>query len=304
MLDVNRLRVFRAVVANGSVHGAATQLGYTPSTVSQHITLLQRETGLTLFEKAGRGIVPTATGRLLAAESEEVMAGLARLTGVVDDIRGGRTGRLEIAAFASASQSWVPSVVGRLREDHPGVVVELALNEIAEDPARSTADIDVRTEEVGEPPTTLAGHCRRVLAEEDYVLVLPAGHRLADSAEVTLAELADEPWIRDDRHNSRCSAIIRRATAAAGVSPAYVARADDHHTAMAFVAAGVGVCVLPRLAGRAAPAGTVVVELADPRPQRRVVAFLRDAAETNPVALRALELLAEQALASGGQLAA
>ncbi|MDN5793293.1 MAG: LysR family transcriptional regulator, partial [Brevibacterium aurantiacum] len=44
MLDVNRLRVFRAVIASGSVHAAATHLGYTPSTISQHLSVLQRET--------------------------------------------------------------------------------------------------------------------------------------------------------------------------------------------------------------------------------------------------------------------
>ena len=55
MIDVQRLRVFRAVVASGSVQAAADHLGYTPSAVSQHLTALQRETGLVLFEKAGLG---------------------------------------------------------------------------------------------------------------------------------------------------------------------------------------------------------------------------------------------------------
>ena len=148
MLDVNRIRVFRAVVASGSVQAAARHLGYTPSTISQHITALQRETGLTLFEKAGRGIVPTATGRLLAAESEELMGNLARLTGMVDDLRAGHTGGLEIASFSSAAQQWVPSVVRRLREEFPGLVVDLALNETALQQQGLRADIDIRVEDL------------------------------------------------------------------------------------------------------------------------------------------------------------
>ena len=56
MIDVTRLRVFRSVVASGSVQAAATNLGYTPSAVSQQIAQLQRETGLALFEKVGRGL--------------------------------------------------------------------------------------------------------------------------------------------------------------------------------------------------------------------------------------------------------
>jgi hypothetical protein len=66
MIDVQRLRVFRAVVASGSVQAAADHLGYTPSAVSQQISALQRETGLVLFEKAGRGIAPTATAKARA----------------------------------------------------------------------------------------------------------------------------------------------------------------------------------------------------------------------------------------------
>src|SRR6185436_13554067 len=72
MIDVQRLRVFRAVVASGSVQAAADHLGYTPSAVSQQISALQRETGLVLFEKAGRGIAPTATAKVLALGGEDL----------------------------------------------------------------------------------------------------------------------------------------------------------------------------------------------------------------------------------------
>lgn len=295
MLDVNRLRVFRAVVASGSVQAAARHLGYTPSTISQHITALQRETGLTLFEKAGRGIVPTATGRLLATESEELMGNLARLTGMVDDLRSGHTGGLEIASFSSAAQEWVPGVVRRLREEYPGLVIDLALNESAVQQQGLRADIDIRVEdpEVEVPETP--GRCRRVLAEEPYVCIVPRDHALAGLREIGLVDLDAEAWIRDDRAESMCTQIINRAAAAAGVTPNYVARSDDHHTAMAFVAAGVGVCVLPRLAGLAAPAGTVVLDVREPAPRRRIVALLRDSSETNPAAQRAIGLLLEAA---------
>ena len=62
MLDAHRLRVFSAVVAAGSINKAAANLGYTPSAISQHITALQRETGLRLIERSGRGIETTTTG--------------------------------------------------------------------------------------------------------------------------------------------------------------------------------------------------------------------------------------------------
>ena len=74
MLDLHRLRVFRAVVTTGSVSGAAATLGYTPSAVSQHLAALQRETGVALVERSGRGIVPTAAGVVLAGQLGSVFA--------------------------------------------------------------------------------------------------------------------------------------------------------------------------------------------------------------------------------------
>ena len=244
---------------------------------------------------AGRGIAPTATGRLLAAESEELMGNLARLTGMVDDLRAGHTGGLEIASFSSAAQQWVPSVVRRLREEFPGLVVDLALNETALQQQGLRADIDIRVEDPEAEVPETPGLCRRVLAEEAYVCVVPRDHPLADRGEIGLADLVDEAWIRDDRVESMYTQIINRAAAAAGVTPNYVARSDDHHTAMAFVAAGVGVCVLPRLAALTVPAGTAVLEVRDPVPRRRIVALLRDSSETNPAAQRAIDLLLEAA---------
>ena len=244
---------------------------------------------------AGRGIAPTATGRLLAAESEELMGNLARLTGMVDDLRAGHTGGLEIASFSSAAQQWVPSVVRRLREEFPGLVVDLALNETALQQQGLRADIDIRVEDPEAEVPETPGLCRRVLAEETYVCVVPRDHPLADRGEIGLADLVDEAWIRDDRVESMYTQIINRAAAGAGVTPNYVARSDDHHTAMAFVAAGVGVCVLPRLAALTVPAGTAVLEVRDPVPRRRIVALLRDSSETNPAAQRAIDLLLEAA---------
>ena len=96
MIDLHRLRVFRAVVADGSINGAAATLGYTPSAVSQHLTALQRETGLSLIERQGRGVVPTAAGRAVAHEAGCVLERMAEFESFVADIRDGHTGRLSV----------------------------------------------------------------------------------------------------------------------------------------------------------------------------------------------------------------
>ena len=130
MLDPHRVRVFRSVVASGSVQAAADNLGLTSSAVSQHLSALQRETGLTLFQRVGRGIAPTEAALVLDAQTDEVMSQWSRLDQVVADLRDGRSGRLSIGYFASAGAAWMPSLVKRLTAEFPDLVLELVLNEV------------------------------------------------------------------------------------------------------------------------------------------------------------------------------
>jgi DNA-binding transcriptional LysR family regulator len=296
MIDVQRLRVFRAVMASGSVQAAAEHLGYTPSAVSQQISALQRETGLVLFERAGRGIAPTAAAKVLATESEDLMESLNRLGGVVDHLRDGHTGSLTIGAFSSAAQFWLPTVAKGLRRDFPDLVLDLALNELGpEVPGTGRRDLDITTEDADLDGIERPGYSRHVLAEETYRVAAPRGHELLTEwdDQVPMLALAGQPVIDNDYHGNTCTMIIRNACRAAGFSPRYVARAEDHHTALAFVAAGVGVTILPALAVPESMPGVDSRELVAPSPRRRIVVHVRDGAFGSPPVVRALELLGE-----------
>jgi DNA-binding transcriptional LysR family regulator len=307
MIDVQRLRVFRAVMASGSVQAAAEHLGYTPSAVSQQISALQRETGLVLFEKAGRGIAATAAAKVLATESEDLMESLNRLGGVVDHLRDGHVGSLTIGAFSSAAQFWLPTVAKGLRRDFPDLVLDLALNELGpEVPGTGRRDLDITTEDADLEGVERPGHSRHVLAEETYRVAAPRGHELLTEwdHQVPMLALAGQAVIDNDYHGNTCTMIIRNACRAAGFSPRYVARAEDHHTALAFVAAGVGVTILPALAVPESMAGVDSRELVAPSPRRRIVVHVRDAAAGSPPVLRALELLDEAVAKTASRRAA
>lgn len=280
------------MVASGSVQGAATHLGYTPSAVSQHINQLQRETGLTLFEKAGRGISPTPTGRLLAQQSDDAMGALARLDNVVTDLRQGRTGSLSIACFSSAGEEWVPKLVAKLQREFKNVLITVDLNEHTE-AARPECDLDIRTEDLSETPSHIKGYTRHQLTTESYVAVLPAAHPLAGRDEISMSDLADDPWVDDSDEDQTCGRILRRAIDKSGVSPRMVAVCQDHHTSFALVAAGIGVTLAPRLTLGALPRRAVAVPLSSPEIRRGIVVHVRDAAAGSPVTRRALELLHE-----------
>lgn len=289
MIDVHRLRVFRAVVASGSIQAAATNLGYTPSAVSQHVTALQRETGLTLISRSGRGIAPTPAGLELAAMADGVIDQLGELETRVRDLRDGRTGVLRMVYFESVGQNWMPIVARELSRRFPAVRLDLVLDEEAPTRVDSSVDLQVVVDDEGyEPPT---GLLRVPLVTEPYVAVLPTDHPMAGVPEIELAKLAGETWIDNERASGRCRMRLLRACAAAGISPTFRVQTQDHMTAIAFVAASVGVTVVPRLCTKGLREGAVAVPVHNPTPTRTVTALVNRSVEhTGPVEL-ALETL-------------
>src|SRR5690625_6200703 len=110
MLDPTRLRVLRSVVETGSIRASAEALGYTPSAVSQHLSILRRETGLELLERSGRGVRVTETARAVAQEAGKVLDALDALDHRVADLRAGRTGTLHFGYATSVAATWVPEL--------------------------------------------------------------------------------------------------------------------------------------------------------------------------------------------------
>lgn len=293
MLDAHRLRIFRAVVSTGSVNGAASSLGYTPSAVSQHIAVLQKQTGLQLVEKAGRGIRPTEVGRAFAEESRHVLERLAALETVAGDLRAGRVGRVTLGYFASAG-TWIAPAVATLVREFPGVRLDLRLIELGgSDPFEPDVELYID----GAPSSPLAGYSVQRLTDEPYVAVVPETHRLADAASAPLRDLQHDDWIDNDVMRGPCRQVVLDACAEVGFAPAFHVETQDYPSAVAFVATGVGITVLPRLGAVALPGNLRAVPVVDPVPTRRIMLRVRDVVRDNPAVRRAVELLRERAAA-------
>ncbi len=289
MLDPHRIRVFRSVVASGSVQAAADNLGLTSSAVSQHLSALQRETGLTLFHRVGRGIVPTEAALVLDRRTDDVMSEWVHLEGVVEDLREGRLDRLSIGYFASAGSAWMPTLVKRLREEFPDLVLELVLNEV--DRPATRPDLDVV---MGEPDAQVPPGCQRTeLVRDPFVIVVPRAHRLAGLERAALSDLRREIWVSNDFTKSHGHQLVIAACKTAGFQPRFSVQAQDHHTAIGFVAAGVGISVMPGLAARFLPANVTRLDIVGPRPVRHLAAVRRDLGAPHPAADRALEILTD-----------
>jgi DNA-binding transcriptional LysR family regulator len=297
MVDPHRLRVFRTVVLTGSINRAATRLGYTPSAVSQHVSTLQRETGLTLIEKRGRGIVPTAAGLAVADRATRVLDQLADFDSLADDLRTGRSGTLRISCFSSANRAWMPAIAATMLAEFPSLRLEVSLVEhrgqLIGDP-----DLELYVAESvrGDRDPAVAdgvadGYDIEPLRTEEYVAVVPRSHPFATRGSLLLSELADEPWIDNDFARGPCREIVVSACAARGFTPHFRLQAPDYATAFDYVAAGVGITVLPALGALRLPADVTVIPIDDADVRRRIMLRVKRSMRTHPAVERMTELV-------------
>ncbi|OQR59240.1 LysR family transcriptional regulator [Streptomyces maremycinicus] len=276
------MQVLRAVVGNGSVTGAAAALGYTPSAVSQQIAALEKEAGAALLERVGRGVRPTAAGLLLTEYADAIGRQVAEAETALADLLAGRTGRLAVRYFATAGAGLVAPAVARLREDHPGVRIELGLTVDNEDPVAQVregrADLALL---VGGEGRQDGGVRLLHLLDDPYLAVLPRGHRLAGRRSLRLAELAEEAFVGSEWPGPCLDAQLD-ACAAVGFRPRFAVQSEDYVTAQGFVAAGLGVSLVPRLGLGSRHPGIVVREVRDPVPVRAIQAVIRETAPAQP----------------------
>jgi len=290
-VDVHRLRVLRAVVADGSIQGAAASLGYTPSAISQHLTALQKETGLRLLQRSGRGIEPTVAGRAVAAEAARIFERLADLESLVADLRAGRVGALSVSYFASAGAVWIPPVVATIAREFPRLRLDLRLIELL---AADSGPPDVEIAVDGAESTGIAGYQVHPLLTEPYLAVVPVTSVLARRAQVDLAELRDQAWVDNDVARGPCRQAVLDACSTVGFSPAFHIETQDYPTAIRFVAEGMGITVIPRLGLGTLPDSVVAVPIVNPTPRRSISVRVRDTAANHPAVIRMLELLDER----------
>lgn len=273
--DLNRLRVWCAVVEAGSVNGAARNLRYAAASVSQHIIALQRTVGFPIYHRVGRGIEITAAGRRLAERATVLFADVDEFSAFVESVRRGPRPQVRIGCFSSAGRAWVPAVLRGVVERFPDLRFDITTNEPLLGTEHRPGDLEIINEPGQDDPHEVAGYHRETLLQDDYLVVLPEAHPLSGYAEVPVALLGDEPLVELGMPGSPTARVIEHATQAAGFTPRYVARADDHYGILAMVAAGIGLTVLPRLALADVPAGLTVRPLVDPTPVRRVVLLVR-----------------------------
>lgn len=300
VLDLARLRALHAVSVHGSVAAAAAALGYTPSAISQQITKLERETRTTLLERRGRGVALTEEALRLAGTAQRLLAIMEQAETELEERRGLPTGRLTIAAFASAARGLLPGVLAGLDRDHPAL--DVRLDEV--DPhlsvdlaAKGVVDLAVAHDWDIAPLPAPEGLAQAVIGVDRCDLLVPGGHALAGRDGVRREELARERWICQPP-GTVCHDWLVRTLRTAGHEPDIRHRAEENHTQLALVAAGLGIAMMPRLGRGPLPDGVVAVRL-DPVPERRLYALWRTEAARRPAITAAVDALRAHGAAAG-----
>jgi len=277
MLDVKRLRILREVVLRGSFSGAAESLYLSQSAVSQQIATLEREVGMSLLERTRDGTKPTDAGRVLVSHADAAIARLEEAERELVEIAGLEGGEVRIASFPSASATLLTRAVSDFVGRYPKVKLTVADAEPEVSlPRLRGGEIDLAiTFDYPRVPQEVERDIEyTLLLTESMHVALPENHPLAGRERVKMTDLVGEDWLSGGCPSS-CGFIVSQACRDAGFEPRIGFESDDYNVLQGFIAAGLGVTLLPDLA-LPTLRSDVVVRRTDPEaPMRRVWAASR-----------------------------
>src|SRR5918995_152966 len=293
MLDVRRMKVLREVVSSGSFSAAAEALHLSQSAVSQQIAALEREVGMPLLERTSGGPKLTPAGKALMDHGDAVITRLEEAERELAQIAGLEGGRIRLACFPSASATLMTRALAVFRQRFPNVELEFTEEEPEESfPGLKRGDFDLVV--VFDYPNFPLEFDRdtdaEMVYEEPMWVALPPGHPLAAAKSVRIEDLADEDWLCGALPSS-CRYHVLQLGRDAGFEPRIAFHSEDYNVIKGFVAAGLGVTVLPELA-----ADHPEIELRDVRgakPTRRIWAVTREREARPPAAEEMLGILRE-----------
>ncbi|KQV76114.1 LysR family transcriptional regulator [Aeromicrobium sp. Root344] len=292
-VELRHLAAFVAIAEEGSFGRAATRLGYTQSTVSQQVAALEKAVGGPVLDRPGgpRPARVTPLGAVVLERGRDLLSRSAALGDAVERFKAG-DGRIDIGTFQSVSSVILPTVIRRLRDEHPGCDIRLSEEE-PDTPQIGQLDLLFYDGRV-------AGDVERVkLLDDPYLLVAGAGD--FPEGPVRLARLDRAPmvaWPLDCDQPEMEEALAR-----GGAHPRIVFRTAVNDALLSMVRAGLGCAILPWLAVRGANVETdpalSIHELRPALPAREIYLHWPAGRTLSPLATRAIEIAVDVAAEVG-----
>ena len=287
MLDLRRLRLLRELSERGTIASVADALQFTPSAVSQQLAMLERETGVPLLERAGRGVRLTDAALVLVGHAEALLERAAVAEADLAAAAGTVAGRGRIAGFQSVLLRVALPAIEALARDAPRLRCEVFEAEPEQAlPALALGDLDlVLGDEWQHQPVRFPdGVERHDLFRDDVHVVLPADHPAADRHPdaVPIAELAGEAWTTAHAGLAWEELTRRICRELGGFNPDIRHRTNDATVSLALVSRGLAVTLLPTLPLPEPHPGITLRTIAERPAFRQIFAATRAADAARP----------------------
>ncbi|PDW01881.1 LysR family transcriptional regulator [Candidatus Viridilinea mediisalina] len=244
-MELRHLRYFEAVARHSHVTRAAAELHIAQPALSKQISQLEQELGLPLFDRVGRNVRLTEAGEALLPHARAVMSQVEAARAEIAERIGLRKGRVSIGAPPTVGSQLLPRLLAKFNQHYSGI--ELRLHEagvqtLLELLETGLTDVAVVTLPVEDSHLTVAP-----LFNEEMIVVVWSSHPFAQQETVRFSDLADQPWVLSPNNYELREATLH-ACEQAGFKPRVVLAGGETETLLRFVAAGLGIALVPRLA--------------------------------------------------------
>ncbi|MGG7100137.1 LysR family transcriptional regulator [Rhodococcus sp. 24CO] len=274
MDELATLRALQSVKEHGTVTAAAAVLRLSPSAVSQQLKRLEKATGRSLLTPTGRRVALTPEAHALLDEAGPVLSRLEAILGVSSGRETHVVGHVRVAAFTTAIRHGALTAIAEVQDQHPQLTCSLAEMDPGEAyHALSAGMVDIAVThhwqgllEPVHPAITVSP-----LTDDIADVICHRDHSLALSP--ALEDLATHSWVSTGA-GTICHSWLTHMFALHGHRPRITAEISDFALHVPFVAAGLGLALVPRLGRPELPGEVRVLELEDP-PARRIGIALR-----------------------------
>ena len=288
-MELRHLRYFAAVAETRHFGKAAERLHMAQPPLSQAIRRLESELGVELFARTTRQVTLTGAGEVFRTDVEHILKAVDEAVTRVGRFAEGVEGVLRVGLTGAASYRQLPALARLLKRELPHVMMEVHTEMLT--PAQELGLIERRLD-VGvlRPPVRQEGITLRPLADERLVAAVPAEHRLAEDDVVRIEQLRHEDFIMYGATlGSVLNDAVVRSCLAAGFYPHLAYEITETSAALALVAAGLGVAVLPESIRSAPREGVVCKDIEDALTVPLVLAWRAD--DDSPLLRNVLEVL-------------
>ena len=248
---------FVKTVEHGSFTKAAEMLNYSQSSISRMVADLEKEWGLTLLERKGTAIRPTSDGMKVLPYAERLVSEFQSLQDQVSQLNGLDSGLIRIGTFSSVAAQWIPNIITEFKKHYPNIEYELLIGdypEIEQWVLEGRVDCGFNI--------LPARNCDSIFLEKDeFVVVLPKSHPLAERETFPAEALDDYPFMLLGKgEESEIQSILDKYR----LRPDVKLTTLDDYAIMSMVESGLGISVLPRLILKRNPYDIVVRSLDEP----------------------------------------